>query len=154
MDLSIQIPKGSFKNPSVTDCLDNFIAPEKMEKCGYKCSKCKAIDRMDKSITIFRFPKVLVIHLKRFSRREKITTSINIPHKLDMTPFAPHSSKYHSLFLINIDHESKLKSKSYKFYGMSKHSGSLNGGHYVADVKNIDTNTWYDCNDSHVSSTS
>jgi len=113
-----------------------------MEKCGYKCSKCKAVDRMDKCITIFRFPKVLVIHLKRFSRREKITTSIGIPHKLDMTPYAPYSN-----------HESKSKAKSYMFYGMSKHSGSLNGGHYVADVKNIDSKSWYDCNDSSVSST-
>jgi ubiquitin C-terminal hydrolase len=124
-----------------------------MEKCGYKCSKCKAVDRMDKSITIFRFPKILVIHLKRFSRREKITSSISIPQKLDMTPYAPHSSKfpfldYHSSFL---DHGSKKNARSYSFYGMSKHSGSLNGGHYVAEVKNTDSKTWYDCNDSHVS---
>jgi ubiquitin C-terminal hydrolase len=90
MDLSIQIPKSS---SSVGDCLENFISAERMEKCGYKCSKCKAIDRMDKQITIFRFPKILVIHLKRFSRREKITSSITIPSKLDMTPYAPHSSK-------------------------------------------------------------
>jgi ubiquitin C-terminal hydrolase len=76
MDLSIQIPRSS---SSVQGCLDNFIAAEKMEKCGYKCSKCKAVDRMDKAITIFRFPKILVIHLKRFSRREKITSSISIP---------------------------------------------------------------------------
>ena len=94
MDLSIQIPKSRIGSPSVDDCLENFIAPEKMEKCGYKCSKCKAVDRMDKCITIFRFPKVLVIHLKRFSRRDKITTSINIPKTLDMTPYAPYSSKY------------------------------------------------------------
>jgi ubiquitin C-terminal hydrolase len=37
-------------------------------------------------------------------------------------------------------------------YGISKHSGSLGGGHYVGDVKDIDSNTWYSCNDSNVES--
>jgi len=68
-----------------------------MEKCGFKCSKCKAVDCMDKDISIYRFPKILVIHLKRFYnssiRREKLSTSIDIPTKLDMTPYGPHSSK-------------------------------------------------------------
>jgi ubiquitin carboxyl-terminal hydrolase 15 len=35
MDLSISIPSSS---SSVEKCLQNFIKPEKMEKCGYKCS--------------------------------------------------------------------------------------------------------------------
>jgi ubiquitin carboxyl-terminal hydrolase 2/21/ubiquitin carboxyl-terminal hydrolase 8 len=34
---------------------------------------------------------------------------------------------------------------------MSKHSGSLNGGHYVGDVRDVDEDTWYACNDSSVS---
>ena len=70
-----------------------------MEKCGYRCSKCKAVDRMLKDYTIFRFPQVLVIHLKRFSRREKISASISIPQTLDMRPYAPHSSK---LYIVHI----------------------------------------------------
>ena len=65
MDLSLSLPSHSY-SVSLEDCLESFIATEKMEKCGYKCDKCKAIDRMDKDMSIFRFPKVLVIHLKRF----------------------------------------------------------------------------------------
>lgn len=76
---------------NVADCLKNFVAAERMEKCGYRCSKCKAVDKMEKDITVYRFPKILVIHLKRFSRREKITTTVNIPKKLNMTPFGPYS---------------------------------------------------------------
>mgnify|MGYP001126578104 CR=1 FL=1 len=81
MDLSVQIPKKyiSVGSVDVSDCVQSFTAKESMEKCGYKCEKCKAVDRMEKDITIFRFPTILVIHLKRFSRREKITTSVNIP---------------------------------------------------------------------------
>jgi ubiquitin C-terminal hydrolase len=37
---------------------------------------------------------------------------------------------------------------------MSKHSGSLHGGHYVADVFDRDHNKWYACNDSNVAPTS
>ena len=98
---------------------------------------------MVKDITVFRFPKILVIHLKRFSRRQKLTSTVNIPKILDMKPFAPHSS-----------HPSVEDSSKYELYGMSKHSGSLNGGRYVAEVKNLDSGEWFDCNDSHVSGTS
>ena len=66
MDLSVSIPS---RGSSVEQCLANFIQPEQMEKCGYKCQNCKKIDKMEKDITIFRFPKILVIHLKRFDRR-------------------------------------------------------------------------------------
>mgnify|MGYP000371234955 CR=1 FL=1 len=101
MDLSLSIPsKYSMGGLDLNDCLKNFVASERMEKCGYKCSKCKAIDKMEKDITLYRFPKILVVHLKRFSRREKITSSVNIPKKLDMSPFGPHSGK---LFLIFFD---------------------------------------------------
>jgi ubiquitin carboxyl-terminal hydrolase 2/21 len=136
MDLSVQIPsKGlGFGSVELEDCLYDFIEAEKMEECGYKCQnkKCQVVDRMQKDMTVFRFPKVVVIHLKRFSRREKLTTTVKIPTTLDMTPFAPHS-----------DHPSKELATKYKLYAMSKHSGSLNGGHYVAEVQDTDSGKWY-----------
>ena len=68
MDLSVSIPKSrGFGSCSVDDLMKGFVKPEQMEKCGYKCSKCKGIDTVEKQMTIFRFPKVLVLHLKRFS---------------------------------------------------------------------------------------
>ena len=86
MDLSVQIPRKAVRYTGyidVAECLRTFTAPEKMENCGYKCSKCKGIDNMEKDITIFRYPKILVIHLKRFynssMRREKLSTTIKIP---------------------------------------------------------------------------
>jgi len=115
-----------------------------MESCGYKCSKCKAVDNMEKEMTIFRFPKILVIHLKRFynstMRREKLSTTVNIPTTLDMRQYAPYSN-----------HASKQKAGSYKLYGMSHHSGTLNGGHYIGEVLDLDQGNWYLCNDSRCS---
>lgn len=71
-----------------------------MEKCGYKCTKCKKLDNMQKTMTIHRFPRVLVIHLKRFynstMRREKLSTTLNIPERLDMREYAAGSSKSNS----------------------------------------------------------
>lgn len=98
-DLSLSIPnKMSMGSLGVADCLKNFVASERMEKCGYKCSKCKAVDKMEKDITVYRFPKILVIHLKRFSRREKLTTTVTVPKKLDMSVYGPYSSKLVSFF--------------------------------------------------------
>ena len=115
-----------------------------MEKCGFRCEKCKAVDRFDKDMTIFRFPKILVIHLKRFTSgrsRQKLSTSVSIPKTLDMSPYGPHST-----------HESKNYAKRYTLYGISHHSGTLNGGHYIGQVKDFDENKWYLCNDSSCSS--
>lgn len=103
MDLSVSIPRKAVRITGYIDmdeCLRNYIAPEKMEKCGYKCSQCKNEDNMEKEMTIFRFPKILVIHLKRFYnssiRREKLSTTINIPTNLNMTPYATKSSNHPS----------------------------------------------------------
>mmetsp|Transcript_58950 Transcript_58950/g.81051 ORF Transcript_58950/g.81051 Transcript_58950/m.81051 type:complete len:135 (+) Transcript_58950:1363-1767(+) len=109
---------------------------------GYKCSSCKKSVDIEKDLTLFRFPKVLVIHLKRFyhsaMRKEKISTTVNFPVTLDMKKYAPYSSDL-------------TKSKAnYELYGISHHSGSLYGGHYIGEVKASD-GRWYCCNDSHVS---
>jgi ubiquitin carboxyl-terminal hydrolase 8 len=100
LDLSVGIPRKSVRITGyvgLEECLNSFIVPERMAECGYKCPKCKGIDKMEKEMTIFRLPKVLVIHLKRFynstMRREKLSTTVNLPAQLDMRPYAPRSSK-------------------------------------------------------------
>jgi ubiquitin C-terminal hydrolase len=71
MDLSLPIPndkllgKGS-STLELEDCLRAFIQEEDMEKCGYKCTRCKSEDNFKNQMTVWRFPKILVIHLKRF----------------------------------------------------------------------------------------
>lgn len=53
-----------------------------------------------------------------------------------------------TLILFMVDHPSKNGAKNYKLYGISHHSGTLHGGHYIGDVMNIDDGSWYNCNDS------
>jgi ubiquitin C-terminal hydrolase len=101
MDLSVEIPKKAIKftgTVNINDCLDKFIEPEKMIDCGYKCEGCKKAVNVEKDLSIFRFPKILVIHLKRFyhsaMRREKLNTTVTFPtSQLDMRRYGPHSSK-------------------------------------------------------------
>eukprot|EP00354_Favella_ehrenbergii_P010121 CAMPEP_0170477054 /NCGR_PEP_ID=MMETSP0123-20130129/18371_1 /TAXON_ID=182087 /ORGANISM="Favella ehrenbergii, Strain Fehren 1" /LENGTH=149 /DNA_ID=CAMNT_0010748513 /DNA_START=1185 /DNA_END=1634 /DNA_ORIENTATION=- len=100
MDLSVEIPRkavrylGSIK---LAECMEKYIEPERMIQTGFKCSSCKRKVDIEKDLTIYRFPKILVIHLKRFyhsaMRREKLNTTVNFPETLDMTPYAPHSCK-------------------------------------------------------------
>ena len=51
-----------------------------MLNTGFKCSKCKRKVDIEKDLTIYRFPKLLVIHLKRFCQdgynRSKLTTTV------------------------------------------------------------------------------
>ena len=101
---------------SVEKCLESFIKEESMEACGYKCSKCKKVDNLKKDMTIYRFPKILVINLKRFynssMRREKINTTIEIPQVLDMSPFGPYSCKQNTLLSLSSRFRAFLEKQS------------------------------------------
>ena len=82
---------------SLNDCLDKFNEVETMRGTGFKCEGCKKKVDIEKSLTIYRFPRILTIHLKRFyhsaMRREKISTTVKFPEVLDVSKYAPHSSK-------------------------------------------------------------
>jgi ubiquitin carboxyl-terminal hydrolase 2/21 len=100
MDLSVSIPRKAYRYSgcalSINECLSTFTSPEKLESCGFKCEKCKGVDCMTKEFSVFRFPKILVIHLKRFynstMRREKLSTAIDIPQTLDMRDYGNKNS--------------------------------------------------------------
>ena len=68
MDLSVEIPKNKSSRGSIrlSECLETFVEPERMIDTGFKCSSCKRKVDIEKDLTIYRFPKILVIHLKRF----------------------------------------------------------------------------------------
>src|SRR5688572_29268532 len=90
---------------------------------------------------IFRAPKVLTLHLKRFSagvskfpffRSGKLEKFIDFPLQFSLSPFMTSQ-------------DSKI---IYDLCGVVIHSGgSLSGGHYYACVKNS-SGVWYEMNDS------
>ena len=83
-------------------------------------------------LSIYRFPPLLVIHLKRFHysswRRDKLNTDVKFPATdLDLSSYTENSKEDES-------------NTTYHLYGISHHSGFMSGGHYVADIKNVSGN--------------
>jgi len=71
MDLSIPIPETRhwFTKDEYTlaECLEEFVQPERLNGIGYRCPECEQEDCVVKTMSIFRFPKIFVLHLKRFN---------------------------------------------------------------------------------------
>uniref|UniRef100_A0A1A9UE04 Ubiquitin carboxyl-terminal hydrolase n=1 Tax=Glossina austeni TaxID=7395 RepID=A0A1A9UE04_GLOAU len=138
-DLSVPLPSSS--RCKLEACLDLFIREEVLDGDEMPtCSKCQTRRKCTKTFTIQRFPKYLVIHLKRFSetRWSKLSNIVEFPtgeRELNMAPYAANtnSNMYYSL------------------YAISNHMGSTAGGHYVAICKHPFTQKWHEFNDNLVS---
>jgi len=124
-------------------CLELFTATERLGPDDpWYCSKCKDFRQATKKFDLWKVPPILVIHLKRFSYRnkywrEKLETFVNYPVRgLDL------SSR------LTVQPE---QPPIYDLYAVSNHFGSMGGGHYTAYALNKNTSKWYKFDDSHVS---
>uniref|UniRef100_A0A8C7SJT9 Ubiquitin carboxyl-terminal hydrolase n=1 Tax=Oncorhynchus mykiss TaxID=8022 RepID=A0A8C7SJT9_ONCMY len=139
-DLSLPIAKKGYGEVSLMDCVSLFTKEDVLDGDEKPtCYRCKARRRCTKKFTVQKFPKILVLHLKRFSearRTSKLSTFVNFPmEKLDLREFASENS-------INA---------VYNLYAVSNHSGTTMGGHYTAYCRNPTSGEWYTFNDSRVS---
>ncbi|NXL54091.1 UBP2 hydrolase, partial [Podilymbus podiceps] len=139
-DLSLPIPKKGYGEVTLMDCLRLFTKEDVLDGDEKPtCCRCKARTRCTKKFSIQKFPKILVLHLKRFSeariRTSKLTTFVNFQLKdLDLREFASQSSN-HAI---------------YNLYAVSNHSGTTMGGHYTAYCKSPVSSEWHSFNDSRV----
>ncbi|KAL0037419.1 hypothetical protein WJX79_007016 [Trebouxia sp. C0005] len=75
------------KDPtSIQDCLQAFTSDELLQGDeSFKCEKCDEKTQATKRLRIYRLPKVLLLHIKRFkysgSSREKLTNNVSFPVK-------------------------------------------------------------------------
>jgi ubiquitin carboxyl-terminal hydrolase 2/21 len=143
-DLSLPIPSRSkTEEVNITRCFRAFTQEEILDGDEKPtCEKCKKRRKCTKRFQIEIFPKILVIHLKRFSGtryRTKLDTKVSFPFDLNLTEFAADSSG------------SRKQNPSYSLYGVSNHMGGTHGGHYTAYCKHPDTDRWHGYNDSRVS---
>ncbi|OCT70492.1 ubiquitin carboxyl-terminal hydrolase 2 isoform X1 [Xenopus laevis] len=143
-DLSLPIAKKSASEVSLVDCMRLFTKEDVLDGDEKPtCCRCKARRRCTKKFTIQKFPKILVLHLKRFSegriRSGKLSTFVSFPLKdLDLREFSSESNPH----------------ASYNLYAVSNHSGTTMGGHYTAYCKNPSNGEWYTFNDSRVTAMS
>ncbi|KAF6214829.1 hypothetical protein GE061_009572 [Apolygus lucorum] len=130
---------------TMNDCLNLFTTCEKLgADDAWYCPTCKKHQRATKKFDLWDLPKILIVHLKRFSYtrllRDKIDAMVDCPLKnLDM-----------SQYLIKGDRPQSV----YNLIGVCNHFGGMGGGHYTASCKNKDTGEWYYFDDSHVDRTS
>ncbi|CAI2352205.1 unnamed protein product [Caenorhabditis sp. 36 PRJEB53466] len=121
------------------ETLDWFTTKEQLgEQDSWYCPQCKKHERATKQLDLWKLPEILILHLKRFQytkwSREKLTWEVVIPVRgLDLT----HK-------VANPNHEKAV----YDLIAVSRHYGSLSGGHYTAIGYNDKIHKWIDFNDS------
>ena len=124
---------------SLLDCFLQFTAGEQLsgENAWFNETTGKKEETVIKRIRFWKFPKVLVITLKRFSPdgRRKNQAWVDFPlDDLDL-----------SQFVIGYNPDSYV----YELYGVCNHSGGVMGGHYTAYAKSK-TGEWRYFNDTNV----
>lgn len=108
------------------ECLSFFFKKETLEH-PYYCSHCKSYQKATKTFSIYRYPNILMIHLKRFN----------------------YSSLFGSKLNNHVEFKEELKLGEYIYQLKSvinHHGSSLSSGHYTCYSKHQDQ--WFDCNDS------
>jgi len=138
-DLSLGIPSKS-GDVSLLDCLDSFTKEETLDGDEMPtCEQCKTRRKSTKRYSLYRLPKILVVHLKRFSPsdrcRQKLSSTVTFP-----------------LTGLNLSrYTDSVSNSSYNCYAISNHSGTLYSGHYTAYAKHSQSGQWHSYNDSRVS---
>eukprot|EP00127_Corallochytrium_limacisporum_P004399 Clim_evm7s161 gene=Clim_evmTU7s161 len=148
--LSLPIP-AAHGRVRLEDCFAKFLEQETLtgdEKP--RCDKCKERHTSTKQFALWSFPRILVIHLKRFTQRgfsrSKLSTEIKIPRGgiLDLTPFSSATATgEHS--------ENDMDAPLYRIYAACCHIGGLYSGHYIAKCRDQISGQWYVFSDSTVS---
>jgi ubiquitin carboxyl-terminal hydrolase 8 len=151
--LSVSIPikdkNDITKSFSIYDCLDFFTKEEQLDSNNkMNCEMCGLKNRAYSNYLLWKTPKLLVIHIKRFSVNSlgipthKINNEITYPIvDLDLSKYFNPASPYKSdckydLIGINI----------HQAFGFGN---SINAGHYTSIVKNFMNHNWYLYNDSN-----
>jgi ubiquitin C-terminal hydrolase len=96
--------------------LSASLGREELDDADDRCSRCDAVGRV-RNVEMVKFPKTLVLHLKRWSQNVhgawvKNDSHVEFPFELDLS-----------------------SSQQYKLRSLVIHSGNAGGGHYTALVR-------------------
>lgn len=135
------------KKSTIYDCLDLFTKEEILDaENAWYCSNCKMHKQAKKKMEIYKTPKILILHLKRFK-----TSKINSIGTYYYTSGSSKISNFVEFPLkeLNLSHYIKSKNSGiYDLFAVSNHYGGLYGGHYTASCLNFMDGKWYEFNDS------
>lgn len=124
LDLSVDLGLYS----SVTSCLMKFSEEEMLnERNKFHCDGCNGLQEAEKRMKIKKTPKILALHLKRFTYTEDLARLQKLHHRVAYPYY---------LRLSNLTDESEDQDKLYELYGVVVHIGmSPYQGHYVSVIK-------------------
>lgn len=121
MNLDIEIPNE--ENTKLIECIDKFMSIEKIGDQNHT-----------KKFYIWKFPKILIITLKRFGNiYQKNNNRIIYEETLDLSNYCKGYQR---------------ENIKYKLFSICCHKGELNYGHYIALCKK--KNIWYKYDDTNV----
>ncbi|XP_071950518.1 uncharacterized protein [Antedon mediterranea] len=151
----IEITSACHEDPMLTDlrqddsislkqCFEAFSKSEYLDEHNpWFCPCCRKPQCASKTLSICRYPNVLIVYLKRFVFHNLMST------KLENNVLFPVEDLNVSSYLcpaISADKAQLL----YDLQGCVCHFGGVNAGHYTSYVKNPLTQEWYYCNDETV----
>ena len=128
--LNIEIPQNAEKSPlTLLDCIKETFM-EEMIADGWSCSQCGAQNSgVKKEVYVKELPRLLIVQLKRFRCTGRGYVKDKSAVKLPRGSF-------------------KFKNTRFDLKGVVNHMGSMNAGHYTANIKV--NNRWKRCNDARV----
>ncbi|XP_023347447.1 ubiquitin carboxyl-terminal hydrolase 22 [Eurytemora carolleeae] len=138
-DISLDLPAGTPVIPgtpapgiSLQDCLQRFTQPEHLGSgAKIRCSGCNS-------------------HQSRFEHssrlHKKITTRVDFPEELDMTPFISHARNNGGK---KEEYVGAPSNNKYELFGVINHIGNLDAGHYTSYIRQHG-NLWFHCNDHQI----
>jgi len=155
-DISLDLPTVSLQNGvaqpiSLQDCLQRFTQAEALGSgAKIRCSRCNSNQESTKQLTMQKLPVVASFHLKRFEHssrlHKKITTRVNFPEMLNMSPFISHARNDNKK---KVGYQSLPKDNRYVLFAVINHIGTLDAGHYTSYIRQH-SNLWFHCNDHQI----
>ena len=146
---SLELPLSNSSQPlKLKKLLQAYFSVEKFRKKERKDYKCGDLDlkksEVTKQIKLQSVPGLgekgyLIIQLKRFEYNESTKTSV----KIETPVIFPEKLTLKS-------EESQNKKESFQLYGVISQTGGVDGGHYIAVVKDKISGKWFEANDNRV----
>ena len=63
----LSLPLSSYRT-TLNECLNQFFKPERLSgEAAWECPSCKTKREADKKVNVWKLPKILIVHLKRYS---------------------------------------------------------------------------------------
>ena len=141
-DLSLSMKSGG---NDVISMINDYMKISDLSE--FHCEKCKKKRSGKRQSMLVNWPKVLVLHLCRFTYSgARNSQAVDYPLRLDQQeiPMPKTGSSVTSGDPVN----------GYSLSGIVLHKGTASFGHYTAFVRPNGSRTWYNCDDSLINTVS